>query len=327
MRRCAGYLRAQQFDVVQTFDFYTNIFGMAAAALARVPVRIAARRETAGTKTRAQTLIERQAFRLAHTVVANSEAVRRELVAAGVPARKVVTIYNGMDVARVAPRPSLARADALKLLGLPPDGAQRFVTIVANMRHAEKDQRTFLRAARRVRAHVPAAAFVLAGEGALLDETRAYAAELGLQDCAFFTGRCAQVSELLNLSDVCVLSSRGVEGFSNSITEYMAAARPVVATDVGGAREAIVEGETGFVVAPGDDEALAARIITLLDNPDRAHAMGARGHERVRQMFSCAAQLARTEELYHTLLGARRFAVRTVDHKDTKAQEKSEMLL
>jgi glycosyltransferase involved in cell wall biosynthesis len=115
-----------------------------------------------------------------------------------------------------------------------------------------------------------------------------------LRDHAFFIGRCAEVSELLNVSDVCVLSSRGVEGFSNSITEYMAAARPVVATDIGGAREAIVDGETGFVVAPGDDEAMAARIVALLQGGERAREMGRRGREVVGQKFSCAAQLERT---------------------------------
>ncbi|MFL6229576.1 MAG: glycosyltransferase [Pyrinomonadaceae bacterium] len=303
LRRAARYLREQEIDVVQTFDFYTNVFGMAAAALSRVPVRIAARRETAGTKTRAQLWTERRAYQLAHTVVANADAVRQELVASGVPARKALTIYNGMDLERVAPQPKLSREEALRLFSLPAAGARRFVTIVANMRHAEKDQATFLRAARRVREAVPEAAFVLAGEGELLDQTRVYAAELGLRDDAFFTGRCAQVSELLNVSDVCVLSSRGVEGFSNSITEYMAAARPVVATDIGGAREAVVEGETGFVVAPGDDEAMAARIVELLKDAERAREMGRRGRAVVEEKFSCGAQLERTEQLYQRLLG------------------------
>src|SRR2546423_3393096 len=314
LRRCVRFLRAQAFDVVQTFDFCTNIFGMAAATLARVPVRIAARREIAGTKTAAQAFVERRAYNLAHAVIANAEAVRQELIATGVAARKLVTIYNGMDVERVAPQTQLARAEALKLLGLPHDTARRFVTIVANMRHALKDQPMFLRAARRVRAAVPDAAFVLAGEGELLEQTRAYAAALGLQDHAFFIGRCAQVSELLNISDVCVLSSRGVEGFSNSITEYMAAARPVVATDIGGAREAIVEGQTGFIVAPGDDEAMATRIVALLQDAERAREMGRRGRQVVEQKFSWAAQLERTEQLYRQLLARRAHAADSARH-------------
>lgn len=320
LRRAARYLRTHEIDIVQTFDFYSNVFGMTAAALARVPVRIAARRETAGVRTRAQLWTEGRVYTLAHTVVANADAVRQELLTEGVPARKLVTIYNGMDIARVAPQPRLSRAEALRLFKLPTDGARRFVTIVANMRHALKDQATFLRAARRIRAVVPEAAFILAGEGELLAQTRAYAAELGLGEHAFFIGRCAEVSELLNISDVCVLSSRGVEGFSNSITEYMAAARPVVATDIGGAREAIVEGETGYIVAPGDDETMAARISTLLQDPARAAGMGRQGRTVVEQKFSCAAQLERIEQLYRQLL-ARRSSSAADDAQRTPAQD------
>ena len=152
---------------------------------------------------------------------------------------------------------------------------------------------------------MPEAAFVLAGEGELVEQYRALAAELGLEGHAFFTGRCARVAELLNVSEVCVLSSRGVEGFSNSIIEYMAAARPVVATDVGGAAEAVADGETGYVVSPGDEEALAAHLVELLEDPAKARAMGERGLLRVREKFSCEAQLARVEALYERLLGER----------------------
>ncbi|HYY97418.1 MAG TPA: glycosyltransferase [Pyrinomonadaceae bacterium] len=303
LRRFARYLRERRIEVVQAYDFYTNVFGMGGAALARVPVRIAARRETDGMRTRAQKVVERQAFRLAHVVAANSDAVGRELVRDGVPARKIVTVYNGMDTRRVRPLPDLNREETLASLGLPADGARRFVTSVANMRHPVKDQATFLRAARRVREQVSDAAFVLAGEGALVESYRALAEELGIGEHTFFTGRCARVAELLAVSSVCVLSSRGVEGFSNSIIEYMAAARPVVATDVGGAAEAVADGETGYVIRPGDDEALAARVTELLKDPERAREMGERGLSRVREKFSCEAQLARVEALYARMLG------------------------
>lgn len=301
LRRCAAYLREHSIDIVETHDFYTNIFGMTAAALARVPARIASRRETEGIRTPAQAWVERRAYSLAHAVIANAEAVRRELIRNGVSAGKILTVYNGMDTARVAPRPDLRREDALRLLGLPLDGARRFIPMVANMWHPKKDQATFLRAAQLVHAAVPEAAFVLAGEGALQETLRALAGELGLASHVFFTGRCAHVPELLAVSEVCVLSS-GAEGFSNSIIEYMAAARPVVATNVGGAREQIVEGETGYIVPPGDAHALAERIITLLQDPASARRMGERGLEVVKEKFSCAAQVERVENLYERLL-------------------------
>lgn len=310
LRRCAALIREREIDIVETHDFYTNIFGMFASALARRrhSARIASRRETDGTKTRKQKWVQQRAFALADCIVANAEAVRQELIRDGVPAAKIQTIYNGMDTSRVAPRPDLQRADALALLGLPTDGGRRFVSIVANMRHANKDQAMFLRAARRVRETVPEAAFVLAGEGELRESLIALAAELGLADCAFFTGRCAHVPELLAVSEACVLSSNGTEGFSNSIIEYMAAARPVVATDIGGAREAVVEGETGYIIRPGDDAALAERIVSLLSDPARARRMGERGLKVVKEKFSCAAQVEQVENLYERLLTKKRAA-------------------
>lgn len=299
LRRFAAFLRRERVDLVQTHDFYTNVFGMAGAALAGVGARVASKRETGGMRTGAQRAAERAAYRLAHAVVANAEAVRRQLTGEGVPASKIVVVYNGLDAARVATPEGFRREEALARFGLPV--GRRFVTLVANLRHAVKDHPTFLRAARRVREAVPDAAFVLAGEGELTEPMRGLAAGLGVGADVFFTGRCADVASLLAASEVCVLSSVA-EGFSNSILEYMAAGRPVVATDVGGAREAVVEGETGHLVAAGDDAALAARVAGLLRDPARAREMGERGRLRVAAEFSCAAQLGRTEALYERLL-------------------------
>ncbi len=304
LRRFAHFLREQEIDVVHTHDFYTNIFGMAGAKLAGTKARIASRRETNGVRTRPQKIVERAAYKFAGAIIANAEAVRRQLIAEGVPERKTKVIYNGLDVARVAPQGNLSRDEMLAKLNLPRgDDGQRFVTIVANLRLAVKDHPMFLRAAKRVCESVPQANFLLAGEGDLTGALQRLAAELSLTEKTFFLGRCENIAELLAVSDVCVLSSKA-EGFSNSILEYMAAARAVVATDVGGAREAIAENETGFLVSSGDDEALAARIIFLLRNAERAREMGKRGRRIIEEKFSCEAQLRRTEEVYDQLLAA-----------------------
>ncbi len=314
LRRGVALLKTQSIDVVQTFDFYTNVFGLTAAALARVPLRIGARRETEGHRTPAQRWVERRAFQLAHLVAANSEAVRQELIRDGVPAAKVVTVYNGVDTNRVAPIAQLNRAALLSSLGLPSDSERRVVTIVANLRSPYKDHPTFIKAARIVSEASPEATFVLAGEGPLIEDMRLMARGLGIEQRTFFVGRCMRVAELLAVSEVCVLSSRAGEGFSNAIVEYMAAARPVVATDVGGAREAIVEGETGWIVAPGDHTALAARIVELLRNPECAREMGEHGRQIVKQKFSREAQLARIESLYQQLLLTERAGSKKLDH-------------
>jgi glycosyltransferase involved in cell wall biosynthesis len=298
LRRLARFLRENEIDVIHTHDFYTNIFGMTAAAMARVRARVAYKGETDGFRTSTQKRLERGAFRLAHRVVANSDAVQKQLIREGVPAEKVVKHYNGLDLKRVKAQSHATREDNLAMLGLP---ERRLVTIVANLQHPVKDHPMFLRAAARVRAAVPDAAFVVAGEGALMAGLRELAAQLGLERDVFFIGRCEKVAELLSVSDVCALSSTA-EGFSNAILEYMAAARPVVVTDVGGAREAVIAGETGYIVSAGDDEQMAVRMIELLRDPKRARAMGERGRSLVEEKFSCERHLQETLELYDELM-------------------------
>ncbi|HEX6188763.1 MAG TPA: glycosyltransferase [Pyrinomonadaceae bacterium] len=301
LRRFVRFLREQEIDVVHTDGFYTNVFGMLGARLAGVPARVGSRVETGGWHSRAKHFIERSAFRVASVVNANSEAVKRVLARDGVPAEKIAVVYYGLDMGRVTPPPGLTRSEARQMFGLPIETDRKMVTIVANMRHPVKDYPMFLRAAQLVREAVPGTTFALAGEGELTDELRVLARDLGLKHDTLFLGRCDRIAELLFASDVCVLSSKA-EGFSNSILEYMGAARPVVATDVGGAAEVIVERESGYLVASGDDEAMAARIIELLCDEEKARAMGERGREIIRTKFSCEAQLEATERLYDQLL-------------------------
>ena len=299
--RFIKYLRINNIGIIHTHDFYSNVFGMVGATLARLPVRIAAKRETKGLRTPAQDRTERGAYRLAHALVVNAEAVREHLTQAGVPSEKIHTIYNGLDLARVSVDTSWQRDAACAAFGLPP--SRRFVTIVASLR-AVKGHETFLQAAQKVRAVVPDAAIVIAGEGELRDTLTAQAARLGLADDVFFTGNCTRLADLLNLSDAAVLSSHA-EGFSNALLEYLAAGLPVVATDVGGAREVIRPGANGWLVAAGDDAQMAARLCELLQDPARAQAMGQAGRDLVAAQFSCAAHLARTEDLYEELWHAR----------------------
>ena len=293
-------LRRLQIDLVHTHDFYTNILGMTAATLAGVPRRIASRRETDPGRTAAQRWVERRAFAAAHRVVVNADAIGADLVAHGVPAAKIRTVYNGLDPARFQLTAG-AREGRRAAFGIPDD--RRVVTILANLWLELKDHPTFLRAAATVHAAAPDTVFVVAGEGTLLEPLRQRAADLGIADHTYFIGRCQNVADLLSVSDIGVLSSVS-EGFANVLVEYMAAGLPVVTTDVGGAREAVSEGKTGFVVAPRDADAMADRILRLLGNPAEREAMGALARQIAWEKFSCAAQLARVEQLYEELFAA-----------------------
>jgi L-malate glycosyltransferase len=301
LTRFVRLLRRLEIDLLHAHDFYTNIFGMAGAATAGIRGRIASRRETNPGRTTAQRFVERRAFGCAHAIVVNADAIRRDLTAHGVADFKIHTVYNGVDMSRLAAPPSSSREQALAAVGVPADGHRVFVTILANLRLALKDHPTFLRAAARVKAAVPGTGFIIAGEGELLEPTRRLAAELGLASDVFFTGPCLRIAELLAGSDVGVLSSV-TEGFPNVIVEYMAAGRPVVSTDVGGTGEAVVESETGYLVRPGDSAAMADRIIRLLQHDERRKAMGERGRAIALAKFSCESQLSLTEAIYERLL-------------------------
>ena len=303
VRRCAAYLREQKIDLVHTHDFYTNVFGMAAATLARVPVRIASKRETAGMRSRGQEFVEKLAFGRADAIVVNSFAVREHLIGRGLSANKISVIYNGIDVERFTDFDS-SPIDTRQRLGLPADDKIRLITMVANLRHLVKNVPMLLRAAALVIQQRADVHFVIAGEGELEGELRQQAADLGIADKMHLIGRCTDVPALLTASYACVLTSTA-EGFSNSILEYMAAGRPVVATNVGGAAEAIIDGETGYLVPSDDDEAMAGRLLELLDDPDKAEQFGSQGKQVVAEKFSAGAQLSKTIDLYESILDSR----------------------
>jgi L-malate glycosyltransferase len=312
LRRLVHFIKENEIDVVHTHCFYTNIFGMTGAFLAGVRARITSKGETDGFRTPLQKRAERAAFRLSHRVVANCLVVQNQLIREGVSRSKIIQHYNGLDLERLKVRAGLRREEALAEFGLPAD--RRYLSIVANLRNPVKDHPMFLRAAAHVRDEVPDAAFAIAGEGELMESLRELSSRLGIQNDVFFLGRCDNVADLLFASEIGVLSSKA-EGFANAILEYMAAGLPVVATDVGGAREAIAQGETGYTVASGDDEKMAARIIELLNDPNRARAMGKRGNSIAAEKFSCDRHLQNTLELYDELLSPPKSAPSGIGHE------------
>ncbi len=294
--KCANFLRAEKIEIIHTHDFYTNIFGMLAAQIIKVPLAIASKRETGGMRSKMQRRIEKFAFRQANAIVVNSEAVKKYLISEGIPTEKIRVIYNGLDLERLTPK-TTDRKTICSELGLPVEEDIKFITLVANLRHKVKNQPIFLRAAQKVLQKFPNAHFVLAGEGELRESLESLANELKITEKTHFIGRCRKIPELLSVSFAGVLTSFN-EGFSNAILEYMAAGIPVVATRVGGADEAIVENETGFLVESDDAEALANRLLELLQDKEKARQFGAKGREIVEEKFSCAAQLENTLKLY-----------------------------
>lgn len=292
-------IRREVPEIVQTYGFYSNLPGLMAARLAGVPVRVGGRRELAKFLTPAQRRADRWVWRLAHRVVVNSEAVRRQLISEErVRSDKVVVIRNGLTVGSW-----LAADDPAH------DNGDLVVGMVAHCRE-QKDHVTFLRAAREVLDFVPSARFCLIGLGLLDNPTlQECMQQLGITDRVDFRGGLE--GEALRAGvrrfTVSVLSSKNNEGLPNVVLEAMAASRPVVATAVGGTPELIDDGVTGFLVPPEDPGALAERVVRLLKDPSLARSMGERGRERVVREFTLERMCGQYHELYRDLLrGTRR---------------------
>jgi glycosyltransferase involved in cell wall biosynthesis len=173
-------------------------------------------------------------------------------------------------------------------------------TIVGNVaRLAEqKGQRTLLEAAPLVLDHHPDVRFAIAGEGELRPELEALAAPLG--DRVLLLGRRDDVPDLLASLAVFAFPSL-FEGLCVAVIEAQAAGVPVVATPVGGIRETVVEGETGWLVPPRDPRALAVRIAWVLDHADEARAVALNARRQARERYSETAMVERTLALYEEM--------------------------
>jgi glycosyltransferase involved in cell wall biosynthesis len=192
------------------------------------------------------------------------------------------------------------REAARTSLGLPPEGSA--VGIVGRLVPI-KGHEVFLEAARRVAERRADVTFVVVGDGELRAtlEDRARRA-LGAR--VRFTGWVAALPELYAALDVVALSSLN-EGTPVVLIEAAAAGLPVVATDVGGVRDVVVDGGTGYLVASGDAVALAERIDDLLGDRERARAIGAEARRRVRAAFSPTTTADAIAAVYAEILAAR----------------------
>jgi glycosyltransferase involved in cell wall biosynthesis len=276
--RLARWLRAARIDVLHCHDRYSNIFGALGGRLARVPLVITSRRfQDYGERRLA--IANRMAYHLSHRVLANSAGVGEMLVAEGVPAHKVAVVPNFLDDSAFDLAPQ-AETALRRELGI--DAATLLVGCVARLSRI-KGHDTLLRAFAALAAERPAV-LVLLGDGEERAALEALAASLGVADRVRFTGMRSNAVNLHQGLDVSVLASYA-EGFPNAVIEAMAVGVPVVATAVGGVRDAVADGETGYVVPPRDVDALAAALRRLADDAEKRRRYGREGRRRAMQHY------------------------------------------
>jgi glycosyltransferase involved in cell wall biosynthesis len=265
-------------------------WGRLAAWLAHVPVICSALHST-GLPDHVERL-NRLLAPMTDAFVAVAGAHGRHLAEhEGCPAARIEVIPNGVDVERFRPRP--ADAALRDSLGLPQ--AAPVAGIVAALR-PEKQHELFLHAAALVHRQSPECRFLIVGDGPQRVMLEALAGDLGLAGLVHFLGTRGDVLQLLALMDVFVLTSK-MEASPVSILEAMASGKPVVATRVGSVPETVIEGRTGYLVAPDSADEVAANVLELLGDPVRAAVMGQAGREEVVAHWSIERMVEGYEEM------------------------------
>lgn len=241
---------------------------------------------------------DRWLIRQADVLLANSRQSIQTLVRNGtaLPAHRV--IHNGIALPNLNGR--------RKNFGAPipdqavTDGTLKIICAVARL-DVVKALDVLIRAYAQVHSEFPATQLWLVGDGPQRAKLEQLAENLGVRDRVVFWGLRSDVSAILNHAALGALSSH-VEGLPNAIIEYMAAGLPVVATNVGGVSELVVQDETGILVSPNDSLVLSQAILFLLHNPTAACQFGVAGRQHAQDRFTAGRMVKETQLLYNEIL-------------------------
>jgi glycosyltransferase involved in cell wall biosynthesis len=295
--RLVALIKRERVDIVHTHSSIDAWLGGMAARSARVPV----------VRTRHVSIPIRRGFNpvytwLADRVITSGEAIRRLVIAAGVPARRVVAIPAGVDLAGF---PFGQRSKTLaETLGISPPVIGSVAMFRGSKGHAH-----LIEALAMIRRQHPRATLLLVGDGIRRAWVEGLAREAGLAAAVVFTGFRSDVAALLGVMDCFALASTRTEGIPQSLLQAFAAGVPVVASDVGGVSEVVLDGSTGVLVK-AEAADLAQGIERVLADSDGAARRAIAARAMVEDRFSHASMLTRLLDLYAEVLGARRVGAR-----------------
>ncbi len=287
------WLRATAVDVVHTFDVPTAVFAVPIARAARVPVVLSSQRGDRRLFSPALQRALRFTDRLSDAVVVNSEYVRGILVDEyGVPARKIATCSNGIDLDLFSPCGPSHRA------ALP--AGRLIVGVVAALR-PEKSIETLIDAVARME-RAADVHLVVVGDGPCKEALRDRAAAAGLEPACTFVPATPAVADWYRSLDVFVLPSLN-ESFSNSLMEAMACRCTVIASNVGGNPELVRDGDNGLLFEPGHSEDLARRLERVLEDDWLRTRLAGAAADTIRDGYGIAKSTQRFADLYQAWLG------------------------
>jgi glycosyltransferase involved in cell wall biosynthesis len=329
--RLVAHFRRERADIVHTHTVKPGFIGRLAARLAGVPVIVHTvhgfyfYEGMNSYSRRMYQWLERIAAGCCNAILSQNEEDLRTAVREGICLpEKISLLGNGIDLQRFradgVPPPVVATLR--RELGIPAG-----VPVVGIIGRPARDKGflEFIQAARILRERGVPAHFVVAG-AAQRGKADAMAPEALLTDpelesLVHVLGPRSDIPELMSLLDVIVLPSHGREGIPRVLMEAAAMSKPVVATDVRGCREAVVDGVTGLLVPARNGAALADGIQRLLCDPELARRLGAAGRARAEKLYDERAYFERTEAVYRRLLEARRS---TLEHRRQRGHGEDE---
>ncbi len=281
-----NFLRDRCFDIVHTHNIYPHLYGTMAARLAGVPIIVNTRHgQRIGQGWKSRILFRLASYWVDRIVAVSDDAAALCIQKDGIPASKVLRIWNGIDPTEFAFRGSSGRPVAVCVARLAP----------------EKDLATLIRALSIASQSAPALQLRIIGDGELRLPLESLVRELKLSKQVEFLGECENVPELLGSCGFYVSSSLS-EGISLTILEAMAVGLPVIATNVGGNPEIVVESETGMLVEVANPESLAKAMVLMCQRSSSWGAMGKAGRQRVTDFFDVRTMANQYQSLYQNLL-------------------------
>lgn len=282
----------EHVDLIHAHEFDANVQGALVAAWCGIPLVATVH----GKNYFWEKFRRRLAYRwVSHhaTMVAVSQDLKNFIQRnVGIAGQRIQVVYNGVQpLSRCTDGEILhCKAD----LGIPT--GDQVVGLVGSL-YPVKGHRFLLEAVPDLLKRFPQTTFLIIGRGELEVTLKSQAQELGIDKKVLFLGLREDVSRLLSIMDVFVQPSLS-EGLSMAILEAMMAAKPIVATDVGGNPELVIQGETGLLAKPQDSNALAECLRKFLQDRSMAKSFGAAGRERAVQLFSLQTMVSKYQSLY-----------------------------
>ncbi len=300
-----GLLKRYQIDILHCHGYKSNVLGLLLSRWCSVKL-ITTTHGWIGNdpKERFYNWLDRIAIRYCDMVIAVSEVMRGCLSSVGVPAQRLVTIHNAVDLEDFRADGELG--DIRREINI--DRKDPVVGAVGRLSR-EKDLRTLLLVAKEVISKVGNVKFLIVGEGPELVTLTALAKKLRIERDTFFLGQRKDIKRIYNTMDLLVSTSI-TEGLPNTVLEALAIELPVVATDVGGVGEIIKHGENGLLFRPEDIDGIAGGIVRLLLDQRMARGFAKEGRKIVCEKFSFDERMRKVERLYLELLERRERSIK-----------------